>query len=97
MHGAYKTSGGKLVQVDFELQDGRLVNVAVSGDFFLFPDEALERITSSLEGTDSTLTTEQRTAIIANAIAAETTWLGSSPEALAIAVERALADGDSND
>jgi lipoate-protein ligase A len=97
MHGAYKTPGGKLVQVDFDVVNGLLVNVAVSGDFFLYPEEALDAITASLEGTDRTLTTVERIALIANAIAADTTWLGSSPEALATAVERALANVDSND
>ena len=41
MHGAYKTPGGKLVQVDFDVRHDRLVNVEVSGDFFLYPEEAL--------------------------------------------------------
>ena len=92
MHGAYKTPGGKLVQVDFELRDGRLINVEVSGDFFLYPEEALGAITASLEGMETTLTTAQRTSRISQAIAPETEWLGSSPEALSIAIERALSD-----
>ncbi|MGI8486496.1 MAG: lipoate--protein ligase family protein, partial [Thermomicrobiales bacterium] len=41
MHGEYKTVGGKLVIVDFEITSGRLRNVMVSGDFFLYPDSAL--------------------------------------------------------
>jgi lipoate---protein ligase len=46
MHGEYKTPGGKLVAVDFEVWDGRLSGVKVSGDFFLEPPEALDRITA---------------------------------------------------
>jgi lipoate-protein ligase A len=92
MHGAYKTPGGKLVQVDFEVRDGRLTNVEVSGDFFLYPEEALEAITASLEGMEATLTPEERISRISQAIAPETEWLGSSPEALSIAIERALSD-----
>ena len=41
MHGEYKTPGGKLVRVDFDVRDGGLRDVVVSGDFFLYPDEAL--------------------------------------------------------
>jgi lipoate-protein ligase A len=37
MHGEYKTPGGKLVQVDFDLEGEQLRNVVVSGDFFLYP------------------------------------------------------------
>ena len=49
-HGEFKMPGGKLVQVDFRIAKHRLVDVEVSGDFFLYPEEALEAITSSLEG-----------------------------------------------
>ena len=96
MHGAYKTPGGKLVQVDFDVRNDRLVNVEVTGDFFLYPEEALEAITSSLEGMETLLTIEQRSGRIAQAITSGTEWLGSSPEALSIAIERALAEGDSD-
>jgi hypothetical protein len=41
----------------------------------------------------ATLTSEQRISRISQAIASETEWLGSSPEALSIAIERALSDG----
>ena len=50
MHGDYKTPGGKLVRVDLAVRDGRLADVMVSGDFFLYPEEVLSAITSSLEG-----------------------------------------------
>ena len=56
MHGEYKTPGGKLVAVDFEVADDRLVEVAVSGDFFLYPEEALADITGALEGLPADLT-----------------------------------------
>lgn len=96
MHGSYKTPGGKLVHVDFDLSDGRLVNVVVSGDFFLYPEEALDAITASIEGMDAAMSTEQRVIAIAQGLHPDTTWLGASPEALNIAIERALSDGDDN-
>ncbi len=40
-HGEYKTPGGKLIAVDFDVIDGTLRNVVVTGDFFLYPEEAL--------------------------------------------------------
>jgi lipoate---protein ligase len=90
MHGAFKTPGGKLVQVDFDLKDERLRNVEVSGDFFLYPDEALTAITASVEGAPADMSLADRTAAIAAAIPPGVEWLGSSPEALATAIERAL-------
>ena len=41
MHGEFKVPGGKLVVADFDVVDGRLANVRVSGDFFLEPDDTL--------------------------------------------------------
>jgi lipoate-protein ligase A len=90
MHGAFKTPGGKLVQVDFDVEDERLRNVEVTGDFFLYPEEALTAITASVEGSPTDLSLAERTATIAAAIGPGVEWLGSSPEALATAIERAL-------
>src|SRR5689334_14356373 len=53
MHGEYKTPGGKLVVVDFSVAGDALRGVEVSGDFFLYPDEALGAITGALEGAPS--------------------------------------------
>ena len=50
MHGEYKTPGGKLVVVDFIVHDGRLADVEVTGDFFLYPDDALDTIIAALNG-----------------------------------------------
>ena len=40
MQGRFKTAGGKLVVVDFEVEQGRLRNVVIHGDFFVYPEEA---------------------------------------------------------
>ena len=50
MHGEYKEPGGKLVAADVEVAGGRLAQVLISGDFFLEPDEALERIDAAVTG-----------------------------------------------
>jgi lipoate-protein ligase A len=94
MHGAYKTAGGKLVRVDLDVKDGLLSEVVVSGDFFLYPEEVLAHITASLEGHPASASVEEMADRIAMAIPAGTEWLGSSPEALAIAVRRALTPED---
>jgi lipoate-protein ligase A len=95
MHGEYKTPGGKLVRVDVEVENGTLRDVVVSGDFFLYPEEAFEGITRALQGIPSDWSEAEIAARVGAAIPAGTEWLGSSPEALAIAVRRALATGDS--
>jgi len=94
MHGEYKTPGGKLVRVDFDVRDGLLRDVVVSGDFFLYPEEALSDITGSLDGLPATIAETDLASHIAAAIRPGTEWLGSSPAALATAVRRALAEGE---
>jgi lipoate-protein ligase A len=55
LHGEYKTPAGKLVVVDFGVEDGNMSNVVVSGDFFLEPPEALADIVRALEGAPADL------------------------------------------
>ena len=49
-HGEYKMPGGKLVVADVAIAGGKLAQVALSGDFFLEPDEALDAINAALAG-----------------------------------------------
>ncbi len=92
MHGEYKTPGGKLVIVDFEVKERHLQKVQVSGDFFLYPDEALDAITGALEGMSAELRETEIARVVSEAIPSGTEVLGTSPEAIAIAVQRAIRD-----
>ena len=91
MHGGYKTPGGKLVVVDFAVADGRLSDAMVSGDFFLYPEEALEYISGALDGLSVDASEEHIAQSVADALPQGTEMLGFSPEAIAIAVRRGLA------
>ena len=93
MHGAYKTPGGKMVVVDCAARDGRLVEVVVSGDFFLYPEDALVALTAAVEGLPVNATVETIAAAITHAVGNDVTFLGFSPEAVGIAVTRAVAEG----
>jgi lipoate---protein ligase len=90
MHGEYKVPGGKLVVVDFDVDQERLWNAQVSGDFFLEPDEALERIAASLNGLPAHLAARDIAARIDAVLPSGTMMLGFSTEAVGIAVRRAL-------
>ncbi|MGC4192499.1 MAG: biotin--protein ligase [Thermomicrobiales bacterium] len=96
MHGEYKTPGGKLVIVDFAVDDRRLRNVMVSGDFFLYPDEALASIAGALEGLDSTLSQDDYAERVRLQLGPDVSLIGTSPEGIAIAIRRAL-DGFTRD
>jgi lipoate-protein ligase A len=90
MHGEYKVQGGKLVVIDLDVVDNHLVNVQVSGDFFLEPDEALDDIRAALEGLPAASTVEDIVSAIRAGLRAGAEMIGFSPEAVAIAVRRAL-------
>lgn len=90
MRGEYKVPGGKLVAVDVEVEDGRLARVAVSGDFFLEPDDALEQIDGVLTGLPQDASVAHLAGAIAGVLDESVTMIGFTPESVAIAVRRAL-------
>jgi lipoate-protein ligase A len=92
-HGEVKTPGGKLIAVELDLVDGDLRNVVVTGDFFLYPEEALPLLAGALENCPATLDETGYAARVRAALAAGGELVGSSPEALAEAVVRALRTG----
>ena len=90
MHGEYKTVGGKLVVVDFDVIDGRLRNVVISGDFFVYPEDEHAVMNNALEGVDADLDDESFAERIRMDLHPDTELLGTSPEAIATAVRRGL-------
>lgn len=90
MRGEYKVVAGKLVAVDVDVVDGVLANVAVSGDFFLEPDEALLDINAALTGMPAEANAERLAAAITARLAPEVSMIGFTPESVGIAVRRAL-------
>lgn len=94
MHGEYKMPGGKLVVIDLEQRDGRLADVRLSGDFFLEPDRALHTINHALEGQSAQASEAELAATLHAALTADVKMYGISPEAIAVAVKRALATGN---
>jgi lipoate-protein ligase A len=90
VRGEYKVPGGKLVAVDVDVEDGRLAHVRVSGDFFLEPDSALERIDAALNGLPAESDARQLAQAIEYALDGSVALIGFSPQAVGIAVRRAL-------
>lgn len=89
MHGEYKVPGGKLVAADVEVEQATLRSVRVSGDFFLEPDDALERINAALTGL-AVDTPVDRLSELVSVAAGEARLIGFTPDAVAIAVRRAV-------
>lgn len=90
MHGEYKVPGGKLVVVDFTVADGRFSGVQISGDFFLEPDTVLACMNAALEGLCINTSTAALAVAIRAALQPGVQLFGITPEAVAVAVHRAL-------
>jgi len=45
-----KIPGGKLLCVDVEFSEGRIQKIKITGDFFLHPEETIDKIEASLVG-----------------------------------------------
>ena len=95
VHGEYKAPGGKLVVVDLDVRDSQLADVRVSGDFFLEPSDALERIDGALTGLPAIADHDEIRARVEAALVPGTLLAGFSPAAVAVAVRRALTRASS--
>ena len=87
--GEYKVPGGKLVAADVVVEGGVLREVHISGDFFLEPDEALERIDAALTGLPESVDGARMRTLVENAVG-DAHMIGFTPVSVAIAVRRAL-------
>lgn len=90
MHGEYKMPGGKLVVIDLDVRNGHLANVQLSGDFFLEPDSALHAINAALAGQPADTDEATLATTLQHALPVDVMMYGVSPEAIAVAVCRAL-------
>lgn len=90
MHGEYKIPGGKLVVADIEVEDNRIVGVRLSGDFFLEPDDALERMQEAIEGISTDTSIGEIVSRLDSALLPGDQLFGISPHGVAMAVRRAL-------
>ncbi|PJJ70771.1 lipoate-protein ligase A [Diaminobutyricimonas aerilata] len=95
MHGEYKVPGGKLVVVDLDVEDGRISNFRLAGDFFLEPDSALEAIDRAVNGLAADSDAKTIADAVRRSLPEGAQLLGFSPEAVATTVRRALARASS--
>ncbi|WP_018134056.1 lipoate--protein ligase family protein [Acaricomes phytoseiuli] len=88
--GQYKVPGGKLVVADLRVDGDALSDISINGDFFLEPDAALADINTALIGLPASTSAAELASAIRAGLRPEATLFGFSPEAVAIAVRRAL-------
>lgn len=89
-HGEYKVPDGKLVVVDLDIDNEKVTRASISGDFFLEPDEALDRLNAALVGLNVTATVEDITAAVTHAINPDDVLFGIDARGIGVATRRAL-------
>ena len=95
MHGEFKVPGGKLVVVDLDVIDHRIANFRLAGDFFLEPDGALALINEAVNGLSEDSDASAISFAVQGALPHNVMMLGFSPDAVAVAVRRSLANATS--
>lgn len=97
LHGECKTPGGKLVIVDFSIADSKITDIRIHGDFFIDPEPQTVSVLSALAEAVKGLPINTEPAAIStrfrSAIPPGVELLGTSPEAITVAIRRAI-DGD---
>lgn len=74
---SYKIPGGKLVKIKLETSSGKITEVKILGDFFLHPEETLQKIEDSLIGSTANETSIED--IIAQTLAeSDATLIGAT-------------------
>ncbi len=94
-HGECKTPGGKLVAADVAVTDaGLLAGVRVHGDFFVEPAASarptLDAVAAALTGTPADQDVPALAARVRAAVPFGVELVGTTPEAVAVAVRRAV-------
>ena len=94
MHGECKTPGGKLIAVDLDIKNEAIHNVRISGDFFVHPESearnVLHRLSTVITEQTEQLPVQQWNAKLNAALPWDVELLGTSTQALAVALCRAL-------
>ncbi len=89
-HASRKVREGKLVKVEVEY-DEVIRKIKITGDFFLHPEEILEKIEKSLLGLKKNAGMETFASEIRKIVGAhDAQMIGISPESLALVIKEAL-------
>ncbi len=85
-----KVKEGKVVKVEIE-HDELIKRIKITGDFFLHPEDALEKIEESLPGLEKGANLETITSKIQKIVdASGAQMIGLSPESLASVIKETL-------
>ena len=67
-----------------------MCGVQITGDFFLYPEDVLDRLNAALEGASPSDARLNYVAVMNGALNSNDVLVGVSPEAIAVSIKRAL-------
>ena len=85
-----KVPDGKMVCMEVETNNNKTTKVKITGDFFLHPEEAIEKLEGSLTGIQINEDVKPR---IENALT-EAKMIGAAPEDIARIFKKAVSCGE---
>lgn len=88
-----KVEGGKLVQIEVKYNENEILDVKLSGDFFIYPESEASTIEKSLENQPVDRTVEEFKEIINTKLDSKTELLGFNTETVSQLVKEAISDG----
>ncbi|MBI5223077.1 hypothetical protein HY990_01515 [Candidatus Micrarchaeota archaeon] len=74
-----KIENGKLVCIDMESENGKITKIIISGDFFIHPEESIDKIEQSLVGVKITDKSEKEIEELIARESQKTEYLGVKP------------------
>jgi len=90
VHADYKAPNGKLIRIDAALKDGKIENIIIHGDFFIYPEESITEIEKILVGARAGDFLEMKRRLDALINEKKITLVGLTTEDLAEALKRAV-------
>lgn len=88
-----KVEGGKLVRADVSF-DEEIEDVELHGDFFIYPEEALDDLESALEGAERDAGVDVLSGMVEGSLAPDTRLVGFGPDNVAQVVREAMKDAE---
>lgn len=87
-----KVKGGKLVQVLIKTGGDKILEVKLTGDFFIYPESERENIESALSRMSLESSVDELVDVVEGNISSDTDFLGFSPRVVAELVREAVCN-----
>ena len=85
-----KIPGGKMLAIEAELSDGKIVRLRITGDFFLHPEDAILKLEDALSGI-SAGSSEDEIARLAEKSLEGASLVGASAQDIARILRKAIS------